>query len=285
MRKNREKKRLCMRSLLVTIVALSFAVTTAAAAPPDAATIVQQMKAALEPAHPGTQKLTIFVHDKLEESTQLVVYQARKRVWDENWMLTVVQAPESLKGIAYLVQERTGQPGRQWVYLPAVRRVRELMPIDAQRDFLGTDFTYADLGFINLHDRTYKLLGMEKHAGVWAYKVQEVPRQQWYYSRIVTWVAADSFLPLQRNYYAPSQKLWKIERFEEIKRIDGVQTSLWITMENLRQDSSSKIEVTDVRYDAAVPDTLFDPDLLSGALASPVWQATAVASVGQEAKP
>jgi len=219
------------------------------------------------------------------ESTQLVAYQARKRVWDENWMLTVVQAPESLKGIAYLVQERAGQPGRQWVYLPAIRRVRELMPIGTQQDFLGTDFTYADLGFSNLHDRTYKLLGIEKHAGVWAYKVQEVPRQQWCHSRIVTWVAANSFLPLQRNYYAPSQKLWKIERFEEIKRTDGMQTSLWITMENLQQDSSSKIEVTDVRYDAAVPDTLFDPDLLSEALASPVWQATAVASVGQEAKP
>ena len=103
-------------------------------------------------------------------------------------------------------------------------------------------------------------------------KVQEIPRQPWYYLRIVTWVAADSFLPLERDYYAPSKRLWKIERFEEIKRIDGVPTPLWITMEDLRDGSSSTLEVSDVRYDTNVPDTLFDPGRLPEAVASPVWQ-------------
>jgi hypothetical protein len=109
---------------------------------------------------------------------------------------------------------------------------------------------------------------------MWAYKVQETPSQPWDYSRIVTWVAADSSLPLQRDYYAPSNRLWRIERFEEIKRIDGVPTPLWISMEDLQAGSSSKIEVSDVRYDVDVPDTLFDPGRLAEAAASPVWQAT-----------
>jgi len=263
-----------MRTLVMLTLMLLLTVTVATAASPDATAIVQQMETALEPARPSTQKWTIVVTDKQGESTQLVAYQARKRVRNENWLLTVLQAPKSLEGIAYLVQEREDQPGLQWIYLPAVRRVRELMPSGEQQDFLGTDFTYGDLGFLNLHDRTYTFLGMKQHQGVWAYEVQEIPHQSWYYSRIVTWVAADSSLPLQRAYYDRANRLWRIERFEEIKRIDGVPTPLWISMEDRQAGSSSTIAVSEVRYDADVPDSLFDPDRLAEAAASPVWQAT-----------
>ncbi len=157
------------------------------------------------------------------------------------------------------------------MYLPVLRRVREIMPIGAYEDFLGTDFTYGDLDLVNLPDRKSQFLGMEKHAGMWAYKVQEIPQQPWYYSRIISWVAADSFLPLERDYYAPSKKLWRIERFGEIKRINGVPTPLGIRMEDLQGGSSSTIAVSDVCYDTNVPDTLFDPARLSEAVASPVW--------------
>lgn len=274
-----------MRFLLVLFVLLALGITPAAAAPPDVTTIIQRMQAALEPVRPSTQKLTIFVRDSQGESTQSIAYQVHKKVWDEDWRLIVLQAPETAKGITYLVQEQTGRPDLQWMYLPAVRRVRELSPIGAYQDFLGTIFTYGDLGLVDLRARTYKLLDKEKHAGVWAYKVQEIPTQPWYYSRIVTWIATDSFLPLQRNYYTPSNELWKIERFEEIKNIDGVPTPLWITMEDLRDGSSSKIEVSDVRYDVDVPDTLFDPAQLPGTLASPVWQATSIARADQVVTP
>ncbi len=260
-----------MRFLLVLGVTCALSVTPAAAAPPDVTTIVQQMQAALEPIHPSTQRLTISVINKRGESSQFVASFAHKKVWGEDWILAILRAPENLQGITYLVREQAGQPAFQWVYLPVLRRVREISPIGASQDFLGTDFTYGDLGVVQLHDRQSQFLGMEKHRGIWAYKVQEIPRQPWYYSRIVTWVAADSFLPLERDCYSPSKRLWKIERFEEIKRIDGVPTPLWITMENLRDGSRSTIEVSAVRYDANVPDTLFDPGRLPEAITSPVW--------------
>jgi hypothetical protein len=261
-----------MRFLPVFGVTFILGVTPAAAAPPDVATIVQQMQAALEPLRPSTQKLTISVRAQQGDSSQFVASLARKKAWGEDWTLAVVQAPEGLHGITYLVREQTGQPALQWVYLPVLRRVRELMPIGAYEDFLGTDFTYGDLGLVNLPDRKSQFLGMEKHAGIWAYKVQEIPQQPWYYSRIISWVAADSFLPLEREYYAPSKRLWKIERFGEIKRIDGVPTPLWIRMEDLQDGSSSTIAVSDVCYDTNVPDILFDPSHLSEVVASPVWQ-------------
>ena len=68
-------------------------------------------------------------------------------------------------------------------------------------------FTYADLGFIALHER-YRLVGEEELRGRHAYKVEEqAPQEQSYYSRIITWIATDSMLPLQRDYFDHAGRL------------------------------------------------------------------------------
>jgi len=49
--------------------------------------------------------------------------------------------------------------------------------------FFETDLTYADLGYVERHG-TYRLLGEETHNGIQSYKVELVPAQQVYYSRV-----------------------------------------------------------------------------------------------------
>src|SRR5262249_59779587 len=110
--------------------------------------------------------------------------------------------------------------------------------------FLGTDFTYADLGFVRLHEK-YRLLGEEQHAGVQAYKIEEqVPQERAYYSRLLTWVAADSLLPLQRDYYDVAGGLWKTEHFEQVSVIYGGATPLHITLEDVQGKSSTRLNVS-----------------------------------------
>jgi hypothetical protein len=190
--------------------------------------------------------------------------------------------PEKVKGISYPVQEKVGRPDLQWEYLPTI--LREMTPIGTSQKFLGTTFTYGDLDLVDLCAHTYKFLSMEKHAGAWAYKLEETPRQPWYYARIITWVASDSFLLLQRNYYVPSQELWRIERFAEIKRIDGVPTPLWIPMENLRDGNRTTINVSAVRSDADIPATLFDPDRLPTVLTSTTSLLVSMPLVSQQTR-
>ena len=78
-------------------------------------------------------------------------------------------------------------------------------------------------------------------------------------------------LPVERNYYDPAGTLWKTELFEE-ETIDGVPTPIRIQMKDLQGKSSTEMRVSDVNYDAKIPDTLFDPMNLSTAANSPVWQ-------------
>ena len=161
-----------------------------------------------------------------------------------------------------------------FVYLPAIRRVKEIKGlVDQYTSFLGTDFTYADLGFIKLHNY-YRLVGEENHGGVQAYKIEaKMPEEKDYYSRIITWVAADTFLPLQRDYYDPAGELWKTELFEDVSVINGVPTPLRIKMKDVRSEPKHRALFEYVEYDIEVPDLLFDPKELPQVADHECWQA------------
>src|SRR6185436_12761919 len=168
----------------------ALAVLVTLAAPVSAATDVQslvgRMKAGLEPERPSMRKLDFEVGAGAE-SSHLVVGEARKKVNGAPRILIVVLEPEVLRGMAYLVQEGSGDENVQWVYLPAVRRVRMLVSPEAHTAFLNSDFTYADLGFVRT-DTEYTLLGDEQRRGMRAHEIQGIPKDSWYGSRIVTWV-------------------------------------------------------------------------------------------------
>lgn len=256
-----------MTYTLARVVSLSLPIAVAAvAAPPDVATIVQQTKAALEPAKPSIRKLALVIGTKEGETTRWSVAQARK----DSAVVSVVLEPEAVRGSALLVKQQSGTTDSQWLYFPAVRRVRQIVPPAKYQAFLGSDFTYADLGFVS-RARDCELLGTEETSAGLTYKVQEVPVDRWYYGRIVTWVASDTWLPIKREFYDPSNTLWKLERFEDVKTIDGIPTPMRIRMEERREGGFSEMQVSDVRYGAQVPDSLFDPKGLAEVVTAPVW--------------
>jgi outer membrane lipoprotein-sorting protein len=260
-----------MRVPLAIIGVFALAVPPALAAPPDVVTVVKQVKEVFEPTGSRTQKVVISTTTQTGQEAQWVADQARKQLPDGKRTLPVMLEPANLRGNTLLVGEREGQPDIMWWYPPALRRVRALVPVDAYQRFLDTDFTYADLGFVS-RQGTYRLLGEEEHKGVRAYKIGLVPQGQWYYSRILTWVAADSMLPLQRDFYDQAGRLWKSEFFEEVSVIDGVPTPLRIRMQDVQQGTSTELRVNAVRTDVDIPDELFDPEHLPRAAEARLWQ-------------
>ncbi|HYC22073.1 MAG TPA: outer membrane lipoprotein-sorting protein [Candidatus Bathyarchaeia archaeon] len=241
------------------------------ASPPDAATVAQRMKAALEPTRPSTRKLALTVSADEGEATQLVVGQARDGRAKSGRALSVMLSPPDARGMAYLVEERSDlKPEVQWLWIPTIRRVRKLVSVESNEAFLNTDFTYSDIGFLkrNVSD---KLLGTEEHAGVRAYKLESIPEESWYLSRIITWVATGTFLPLERDFFDPAGALYKVERYSDVTTVDGTPTPLRIRMENVQAKTSTEMVVSELHYDVELPPTLLDPDFLRRAASAAVW--------------
>jgi hypothetical protein len=100
----------------------------------------------------------------------------------------------------------------------------------------------------------------------------QTPQERAYYSRVVTWVAADSLLPLQRDYYDVAGALWKTELFEQVSVIDGVPTPLRIRMNDVQAGTSTEINVSEVRYGVDIPDAVFDPEHLPQVAVHSLWE-------------
>ncbi len=255
-----------MRSIPTLIGALIVAaLPMAARALPTVNTILAKTKESSDPPRPSTRTIAITV-DNLGEAQKFVARQARKQMADGKRMTTVLMEPADLRGMAFMVFEPKDQskPTIMWTYVPFVRRVRKIIAVDNYEYFLGTDFTYADLGFSFMRSHTtYRVVGEEQHAGSAAYKVEEkfLPGQM-FYSRIVSWIAKDTMLPLERDYYDPSGKQWKKETFDSVSVISGMPTVMHVQMKDLEANTSSDLNLSQVQYDVELPDTLFDPDHL-----------------------
>ncbi len=256
-----------MKRFAAGLVALLASVTFAASseAEPQAPAVIAEMEKALEPQKPSTRVITLTAkHAGDSESVKLI--QARKTLANgSRGSLTFVIDPQDARGLAYLALRDPSGATKEYTYAPIIRRVRELTPAESYTSFLHSDFSYGDVGFLPVEVEN-EFLGTEKEGnGREFYKIQSTPdaaAKQWYYSRYVTWIDAETKLPVKRDYYSPAGELFKIELFQDVVQIDGIPTPTKIVMENLPSKSSSELFVSSISYNNGIPDEFFSPGML-----------------------
>jgi outer membrane lipoprotein-sorting protein len=151
-----------------------------------------------------------------------------------------------------------GRADDQWIYLPALKRSKRISSDGKSDYFMGSDFTYDDLGDRHPDMDNHKLLREETVEGKACYVVESTPRDGDYmYSKTVTWVMKDSFLGLKREFYDDRNALLKILSIRKFDRIDGFWTILETEMHNVQKDHTTVIKFTDVQKNKGIPDSKF----------------------------
>jgi hypothetical protein len=260
-----------MRRILPLALSLCALTALPAAAEDSPQALLQRMKRWLEPDRASTRQLVMTIRSG-GEVTEWTAAQARGAQDGANYALTVLLSPADLRGTALLIKEQQGQPDVEWLYLPYLRRVRQVLPVDEFQSFLNTEFTYADFGFVHQDGRALTALGPDAVDGTAAVKVQEAPTDQRTFTRIVTWLLPATGQPLKREYYDVANRLWKVETFEKVTEVNGVPTAQRVRMQDVQAGFGSEYEVRQVAYGVAIPKGLFDPAQLSKAADSPVWK-------------
>lgn len=243
------------------------------AADTDVMTIIDKMKGVHNSAFGMAQKMDIHIKVGDKMVTKWVAGLAQKQLPTGRHVLMVVLEPDMLKGFSYLYKEKNDLTVDHWIYSPAIRRIRRLVsPCNAYDAFLHTDFTYADLGFVDTKG-DYKLLGEEKIEDTLTYKVEKVPDcQNYYYSRIITWISKETYLPLRRDYYDIADRLYKRQLFEDVFMVAGTPVPYKVTMNNLQSNSSTILSIKELKTGWDLPDDLFSPERLFYSTNCPIWE-------------
>ncbi len=256
-------------SVLLGVLMSFMSIGFAQAAAPEAASIVKQMKDMMEPQQANQQKVTITVKAAHGEKTQWVAEKLYKPMKNGKGIVIVMLEPETMRGMTLLIRE-TDSKSRMWVYYAGLRRLRELSDVSAYESCFGTNFTFADLGFVDIN-RDYEFMGEEEHSGVRAFKVQEIPGADRYlYKQIVTWIGVKSLLPIEGDFY-DSAGLWKTLLFQDVAVLDGVTTPMRVEMKEI-DGSSTTINVVTLDNNVDIPDEVFDPANLYKFGSNPVWR-------------
>jgi len=260
-------KKICSLGLIISFVLM---VVPANAGTPDITTIIKKMEEALRVVPYGTRKMAITIKDGDLVTKQWVVRYADKVFPDGKRELLVLIEPKDLHGTAHLFWTKDDYSLVEWVYFTITRRVRKLSVEMLYDSFMGTDFTYADIGDKD-PSGTHRFLNEEMLAGRKAYKIESVPNEKWYYSRIISWISTDTYLPIQRDYYDSRGRHWKTKLFENVVMINNKPLPFQIRMLDRQRNHSTVLTMNPVSYELNdIPDEVFDPEQLPQVIFSPV---------------
>jgi hypothetical protein len=214
-----------------------------------------------------TQKFTMTLVDSRgsKRVRDLVTY-AKEYGARETRTITFFQSPSEVKGVGFLAWSYPNRDDDQWLYLPALKRVRQITANTRRQSFQGSDFSYEDLQlFDDIRDWTEEdaasalIKENETIDGMPCAVIEVRPKEkEIQYSRFILWLdRKESTFRKIEFYDVKDDALLKVLGFGDWKTVDGVPTPHRLEMVNSKKGTRTLMEFAEVRYNQGLADEIF----------------------------
>lgn len=141
---------------------------------------------------------------------------------DGNKSISIFNEPHDVKGTAMLTfSHKTGNDD-QWLYLPAIKRVKRISSANKSGSFMGSEFAYEDISSQEVEKYTYKFIREDKVNGHDCYVIQRVPAYKYSgYSRQLLWLDKKEYRAMKLEFYDRKNDLLKTQTFSRYKKYLG----------------------------------------------------------------
>jgi len=155
--------------------------------------------------------------------------------------LIVFLYPMDIKDTKLLSYEKIGKDDQQWLYLPALKRVKRISSRNKSGSFMASEFSYEDIASQNY--RNYRYRGDAKTVsknGKSYLRVERVPKDAHSgYSRQVVYIDPKSYLARYGEYYDRNKRLLKKVSFLKYRKIRGIDRIAKMEMKNVQNGKST----------------------------------------------
>jgi Outer membrane lipoprotein-sorting protein len=175
--------------------------------------------------------------------------------------------PNDIRGTSFLVWEHPSAEDERFLFLPSLGRVRRIAGSETQDSFVGSDFTYEDIGGREVDDYTYSFSGADGENAVWS--VSGGPaRPAWRleskrkdasarFPRVVSLVLKDSFVVVQADVFNRRDERQKVYTVRRLERIEGIWTVMDSEMANASEKTRTELVVERADYNVGLKDADF----------------------------
>lgn len=198
------------------------------------------------------------------ESTRAIRTKTLEVEGDGDKALSIFDTPRDVKGTAFLSYTHAAKADDQWLYLPALKRVKRISSNNKSGPFMGSEFAYEDISSQEVEKYTYKWIKDEKMGDCDCFVVERKPTYKHSgYTRMMTWIDKKIYRPVKIEYYDRKNELMKTLTQHEYKQYLG---KYWrpsrMEMKNHITKKSTTLTWENYQFGTGLTDKHFDRNAL-----------------------
>ncbi len=138
---------------------------------------------------------------------------------DGDKSIIIFDNPGDVKGTAFLSFTHKEGPDDQWLYIPALRKVKRIASNNKAGAFMNSEFAFEDIASQEVEKYTYKYIGEDTYGEIAVFKNEADPVDpKSGYSRLEVWIDQQRFIPLKVDFFNRGGKLKKTLEFDEYEQ-------------------------------------------------------------------
>lgn len=202
-----------------------------------------------------------------EESTRQMKNKTLEVDSDGDKSLVIFDEPRDVKGTAFLSFTHKSGPDDQWLYLPALKRVKRIASNNKSGPFMGSEFAYEDISSQEVEKYTYKYIKDDVHEGVECFVIERYPvDKKSGYSRQVVWYDKSYYRPMKVVFYDRKDALLKTLDYLDYKQyLDKYWRAHKMSMVNHQTGKSTDLLFEEYQFAGGLTDRDFDKNSLKRA--------------------
>ena len=183
---------------------------------------------------------------------------------DGDKSLTIFDQPRDVAGTAFLSFSHILDPDDQWIYLPAVKRVKRIATRNKSGPFMGSEFAYEDMASFEVEKFEFTYLRDETFRSLDCFVVEQVPIDKFSgYSKVVSWVDKEHYRVHKTMYYDRKGALLKELRLSDYQQyLDKYWRALRADMNNKQTGKSTTLLTKDIEFKTGLDTKDFDKNAL-----------------------
>lgn len=184
---------------------------------------------------------------------------------DGDKILIVIDEPRDVKGTALLTHSHKDRPDDQWLYLPALKRVKRIASNNKSGPFMGSEFSYEDLTSQELERFSYRYLRDETFGGEDCFVFERTPLEKNSgYTRQVVWMDKSEYRIHKVDFFDRSDTLLKtLSSTQHRQHLDKYWRAEFLEMTNHQTGKRTTLTQSEITFGQGLQERDFDKNSLA----------------------